>query len=190
MSDFKELLEKIHPNYPEQMNLNRLLGNDGAQNEIDGFFDKYGFKNLSFLAAGEGALVFFDTENPNLVFRLATDAGFCERKVIPYVLQPLFAKNNFEEISDFKLEILPRLATGNDDEWKNKLIPEFEQELSNSNTRLPKDASWDDFGIFEYPDPINRGKTKRVLMAADDSVFMGTEPRCTADYPSLAIQQA
>ena len=43
MSDFKELLEKIHPNYPEQMNLNRLLGNDGAQNEIDGFFDKYGF---------------------------------------------------------------------------------------------------------------------------------------------------
>ncbi len=188
MSNIKCLMTEVASKYPQQYTLERFLHNDEALSEVDRFLDKHGFENLLFLGAGRGALVFNDSENPDLVLRLAPQGPLFKRAKIPYVLQPLFEKNDFEHSKHYKLEILPKLAKGTDSEF-DALIPDFLEELKRSNILLPTDLSWDDFGIYAYNDPYTR-HPKKVLMAADDSVFAAIDNRCTADYPSFAIQQA
>lgn len=168
------------------------------RSRIEQFLNEHQFTDMDIIGAGTSALVLRDKANPDLVVRIAyqfpPEIGDSERAVMPHVLQAIFSKSFLdEEDIPLKIEILP--YAGNSDllhkEW-DALCRQFDHEIM--ATRLIQSrgkCAPDDLGVFVYTD--RTGAKKQVVIALDDSVFNADfcgEPRCTVNYPSLAIQQA
>ncbi len=196
MSNLQQLLTEIQPENEQNPRIRSLLINEEGLAELDCFLDKSGFRELRFLGAGSGAIVFYVNENPDIVIRIApNNSKMSERIINPHVLQPIFVKDTFDNLSSTKVEILPRLKDTDSltDEAFLALRDNLIESTAASDTWGMSDFNANDYGIFEYSDPRDRSAVNHSLMAVDDSALYqdsSTQIACTSNYPSLQFQQA
>lgn len=169
-----------------------LTKNSRDRSKIEDFLNSHGFTDVEIIGAGTNAFALRDAANPRLVIRISYDfppeaGGGTERAVIPQTLQALFSKSFLDEDIPIKLEFLPYAPMTTD----KSLHALFEAEITATGLRQAiGKCDTSDLGVLEYTE---RGTLKKIILAVDDSVFdtwESRDPRCTAHYPSLAVQQA
>lgn len=193
---------------PSDPRIIRTLNERDFAAQAAAFLARYGFTDLTLLGNGNDAVVFADTQNPDLVIRLTPGADL--RPVRPQILQPIHTEliggGRSKLTADIRIEFLRNIAA---ETIPPALIGAYRQEVTASGYKLDSHQPEEDGGLFTYHDPKS-GTQKTVFMGADASILERDEmamiqrdkphlfpndmpppeqpPTCTENYPTLEIQ--